>query len=380
VTVEFLGYRRSDGRAATRNHVLVVPASPQANRICERVQEACPDAVCVTHQASPARDGLSLRTLAGVIDHPNVRRAVVVATSDADASWLALRERLAQPVELVTIAGAGGVVAAVDEAVRHCEDALELCAGEQRQPIPAAELVLATECGGSDANSGLSANPALGRCADRLVAEGGQVILAELTELIGAEHELAERAADPEVGRRLVAAVGEWERFAHTFGEDLTGANPCHGNIVGGISTIEEKSLGCVRKSGHSPLQDVVGFAERSPARGLVVMDTSGDDVEQLVAMTAGGATVIVFTTGRGTPAASPTVPTLKVSSTSTMADRLTEMVDFDAGGILDGTHTIQEAGDLLFALTLDAASGRATRAELLGQRDFALPVTMAGV
>ena len=206
------------------------------------------------------------------------------------------------------------------------------------------------------------------------------MILAELTELIGAEQELAARATDPEVGRRLVAAVERWEKFAHTFGEDLTGANPCYGNIVGGISTIEEKSLGCVRKSGHSPLEDVVGFAERSPAHGLIAMDTSGDDVEQLIAMTAGGANVIAFTTGRGTPAASPTVPTLKVASTSDMASRLPDMIDFNAGGILDGTQTIEDAGDTLFQLILDTASGLATRAELLYQRDFALPVTSAGV
>ena len=268
---------------------------------------------------------------------------------------------------------------AVERAVGLCDHALSDAALEVREPVPVSELVLGTECGGSDANSGLTANPMLGRCADRVIDGGGTVILAEMTELIGAELELARRAADPRLGGRLVSAVRRWEGFALEFGEDITGANPCHGNIVGGITTIEEKSLGCVRKSGTRGLVDIVGFGERSAKRGLVVMDTSGDDLEQLIAMTAGGANVIVFTTGRGTPTASPIVPTVKLASTTAMADRLASMIDLDAGAILEGLETIDHAGDRLFELVVDVAGGGLTRAEQLAQRDFALPVTAAG-
>jgi altronate dehydratase large subunit len=289
-----------------------------------------------------------------------------------------LAERGCRP-RIVTLVDEGGLAAAAARATALCEAALVTAAAARREPIPLAELVLGTECGGSDANSGLTANPAVGVCADELVAAGGTVILAEMTELIGAEHELAERAETPELAARIVGAVGRWERFALEFGEDITGGNPCHGNIVGGITTIEEKSLGCVRKSGHGTVVDLVGFAEPSPRRGLVVMDTSGDDLEQLIAMTAGGANVIVFTTGRGTPTASPVVPTVKVSTTSALAARLCDMIDFDAGGVLAGSETLAQAGRRLLCDVVAVAGGRDTSAERGGQRDFALPVTAAG-
>ena len=380
----FMGIRRR-GRAATRSHVVVAPASLHANRVCEAVQERCPEAICVTHQSTlTSGDELPLRTMAAFLAHPNVSHAIVVARSPSDPGWLELEAQLARSgdgehVRLVTVLEAGGVGPAIEDAVACCEQALREAARVAREPIPAGELVLGTECGGSDANSGLTANPVLGRCADRLVELGGTVILAELTELIGAELDLARRAADPALGGRLVAAVQRWEELALEFGEDLTGANPCHGNIVGGITTIEEKSLGCVRKGGSSPVVDMVGFGERSAVAGLVVMDTSGDDLEQLIAMTTGGANVIVFTTGRGTPTASPTVPTIKVASTTAMARRLGSMVDLDAGTVLDGAEAIDAAGDRLFSLVLDVAGGRETASERLAQRDFALPVTGAG-
>ncbi len=380
----FMGYRRG-GLAATRNHVVVVPASVHANRVCEAVQERCPDAICVTHQSMfAASDELPLRTMAAFVTHPNVSRAIVVGLSASEPSWLALAAVVSDTgrgaaVKLVSLVEAGGVAKAVEHAVGLCERALGEAALEVREPISVSELVLGTECGGSDANSGLTANPMLGRCADRVVDSGGTVILAEMTELIGAELELARRAADPQLGDRLVSTVRRWEGFALEFGEDITGANPCHGNIVGGITTIEEKSLGCVRKSGTRELVDIVGFGERSSKRGLVVMDTSGDDLEQLIAMTAGGANVIVFTTGRGTPTASPIVPTVKLASTTAMADRLASMIDLDAGTILEGLESIDDAGDRLFELVVDVAGGASTRSERLAQRDFALPVTTAG-
>ncbi len=380
----FMGFRRH-GFAATRSHVVVVPASMHANRVSEAVQERCPEAICVTHQSLLAPgDELPLRTMAAFLTHPNVSHAIVVALSPSDPGWQALsaevaRSGRASDVELVTLVEQGGVGLAIEHTVESTIRALEKAGRVEREPIPVSELVLGTECGGSDANSGLTANPVLGRCADRVVDAGGSVILAEMTELIGAEHELARRAADPKLGRRLEAAVHRWESFALEFGEDITGANPCHGNIVGGITTIEEKSLGCVRKSGTSRVVDLVGFGERSQQRGLVVMDTSGDDLEQLIAMTAGGANVIVFTTGRGTPTASPTVPTIKVASTTAMATRLGAMIDLDAGAILDASESIDGVGDRLFQLVIDIASGRETASERLAQRDFALPVTGAG-
>jgi altronate dehydratase large subunit len=378
----FSGFRRPDGAGATRNHVVVAPASAHANRICELVQERRPQTICVSHQSAFERDVLAASTMAGVLANPNCHTAVIVALTGEEPGIEVLRRELGRRgagAREVLVAEQGSVAATVDRVVEVCDHALTQAAAEQRAAIPIGELVLGTECGGSDAHSGLTANPVVGACADRLVAAGGTVILAEMTELIGAEDTLAARASSGALARRIVEAIARWERLALEFDEDITGTNPCPGNLAGGITTIEEKSLGCVRKSGSSPVVDLVGFGERSQSRGLVVMDTSGDDLEQLVAMTAGGATVIAFTTGRGTPTASPIVPTLKVSSTTTLAERLGAMIDLDAGAVLDG-ETIEAAGDRLFALVAEVASGRATASELLGQRDFAMPVSMAGV
>jgi len=378
----FMGYRRRDGRVATRRHVVVAPASPHVNAVCEAVQRSCPEAVCVTHESELRPDDeLPLRTLAGFLGHPNVCAAIVVAMSAGEPGWQALSAAMQKRgvcATLVTVVDAGGLGRAVERVAQLCSKALADTA--DRQAIPISGLVLGTECGGSDANSGLTANPTLGRCADRIVESGGSVILAEMTELIGAEDELARRAADPDLRDSLVAAVHRWERFALEFGEDITGANPCHGNIVGGITTIEEKSLGCVRKSGTSPVVELVGFGEAPTRGGLVVMDTSGDDLEQLIAMTAGGANVIAFTTGRGTPVASPIVPTIKIASTTALAHRLSDMIDFDAGTVLDGLESVDQTGDRLFELVLETACGRLTSSERLGHQDFALPVTGAGV
>jgi altronate dehydratase large subunit len=218
----------------------------------------------------------------------------------------------------------------------------------------------------------------IGSCSDLLVEAGGSTILAEFTELIGAEHLLRPRAATPELGDRLIDAIRAWEDFALDFGEDLGAENIAPGNVQGGITTIEEKSLGCVRKGGSAPIVDVVGFGERSAARGLILMDTDGDDIAELVALAAGGANVIAFSTGRGTPVGSPIVPTLKVSSNSRLARRMADLIDLDAGTALSGEDTIDSLGQRLFDLVLASASGQPTSAELRGQRDFAIPPTMA--
>jgi altronate dehydratase large subunit len=378
----FLGFPRPDGRVGTRNHVLVIPSSPLVLRVVEQVQVALPDAICIYLFEGVGEfesSTFALETLARFAASANVYSVVVVGVTDDDPAQTQLLATLATagtPVQGVTLSTAGGFGGAVEAVVRLAELELTKAASVQREPMPLSALILGTECGGSDAYSGLTANPALGFCSDRVVAAGGTAILAEIPELIGAEHLLVERAISAEVGSRLKQLVHSWEQFALEFAEDVAKANPSPGNIRSGITTLAEKSLGCIRKGGTTPLVDVVGFGERSQQQGLVVMNTDGDDVAELVGLAAGGANVIVFTTGMGTPVGSPIVPTVKLSSNTPMAKRLPDVIDLDAGPIAEGKASVAEMGDVLLRLIIEVASGRQTRAEQLRQRDFALPPT----
>lgn len=243
---------------------------------------------------------------------------------------------------------------------------------EARVEIPASQLMVGVECGASDAFSGLSANPAVGVMSDILVRCGGTVVLSETTEMIGAEHILASRSRSEEVGRALLGIVHRTESELAQIGAcgpgDIT-----PGNIEGGLSTIEEKSLGCIQKAGNSLVQEVVEYGCPPSSRGLVIMDTPGHDIESMTGMVAGGAQVIVFTTGRGTPTGNPIAPVIKISSNSLVARSLSDIVDLHAGDILDGSSTLDVTGLRIFEHLLAVASGELTSSERAGHREFAL-------
>ena len=236
-----------------------------------------------------------------------------------------------------------------------------------------ASLILGLECGGSDATSGLAANPALGVASDSLIDLGGTCILSETTESIGAEHVLARRAVSDAVGQQLIAIVRACEERALRMGEDLRGSQPTPGNIAGGISTIEEKSLGCIHKAGSAPIQGVLGYAEAPPGAGLYVMDTPGMDVESMAGLAAGGAQVMVFTTGRGTPTGNPIMPVIKVTANRRTADRMADNIDLNLSGVIEGTLSIEQAGQRIFDEILAVAGGKLTKAELLGHTEFSI-------
>jgi altronate dehydratase large subunit len=244
---------------------------------------------------------------------------------------------------------------------------------EKRVEAPWSAIVLGLECGGSDALSGITANPALGVASDRLVEMGATSVLGETTEILGAEHLLAARAIDPEVGVRIVAMVARYEASINYEGIDIRGAQPSRGNIEGGLSTLEEKSLGAAKKAGNAPLTGVLEFGEKPVTPGLYFMDTPGHDIEQLAGFGAGHINVVVFTSGRGTPTGSAIMPTIKVSTNTPMYSSIPDLIDLDAGTIADGIETLVQVGDRIFTEIIEVANGKQTKAELGGHHEFAL-------
>ncbi len=378
---QFLGYRRQDGTVGVRNHVLLLPTITCANQVVQNAAQMARGAVYVTHQHGCGQSGVDLqqtmRTFVGYGSNPNVHGVVVVGLGcEAAAARIVadgISNRTHKPVALVLIQDAGGTLLASAEAARLAAQMLQDASEVRREPVPVSELILGTECGGSDACSGISANPAVGHVADRIVDLGGTVLLAETTELIGAEHLLAERAARPEVAERVWEVIGRYERAVLATGYDMRGGNPSPGNIAGGLTTIEEKSLGAAHKGGTRPLEDVIDYARRPTRKGLVWMDTPGHDIEQLTGMVAGGCQVVAFTSGRGTPTGSCIAPVIKVASNSAMFAAMADNMDFNAGTIVDQTETIPETGERLYAALLRACSGRLTRSEVLGHHEFGI-------
>jgi altronate dehydratase large subunit len=236
------------------------------------------------------------------------------------------------------------------------------------------ELILGTECGGSDPTSGLAANPLIGKLSDLLVADGGTSILSETTEFIGAEHILAARAVTPQVHDRILQIVHRYEDALRLVGEEVREGNPSPGNKAGGITTLEEKSLGCIHKSGHSPIQEVYDYAKQVDAKkGLVIMDTPGNDPSSVAGMVAGGAQVVVFSTGRGTPTGNPIVPVIKITGNRITFAKMEDNIDVDASPLIYGTASLEELGGKLYNLLREVADGKQTKAEALGFMEIAI-------
>ena len=374
------GYRRPDGRVGFRNHLLVVSTVVCANEVVERIGRRVRRAVPLAHRAGCCMLGADFeqfkRTLLGLATNPNVGAVLVVGLGceQVDAAWLAAEAAKAGArAEAVAIQACGGS----REAARQGADIARRLAREmerdQRVHVSPADLVLGLECGASDYSSGLAANPAIGVLSDRLVQAGGAVVLSETTEIIGGEHLLAKRAANPDVARRLHEIVARVEDRARRAGVDIRGSQPTPGNLRGGITTIEEKSLGCIYKAGSATLEGVLEYAQRVPGKGLWMMDTPGQDVESITGMVAGGAQAVVFSTGLGTPVGCPVAPVIKVTGNPTTARSMRPHVDLSAGRILEGRDSVQRVGERLWDMLLAVAGGKRTKAERLGHAEFGI-------
>ena len=286
----------------------------------------------------------------------------------------AIKERTNKPLKQVIIQEAGGTLKAIDMAVRYAKEMVEEASLLQREEFPMSELIIGTECGGSDPTSGLASNPLIGQLSDLIVKEGGTSILSETTEFIGAEHILARRAATPEVHDRIYEIVHRYEKARQLVGEEVREGNPSPGNKAGGLTCLEEKSLGCIHKGGHSPVNAVYDYGKQVKAKqGLVIMDTPGNDPSSVAGMVAGGAQVVVFSTGRGTPTGNPLAPVIKITGNKLTYANMVDNIDVDASPIIYGTKTLESLGDELLKLTQEVACGKQTKAESLGYTEMAI-------
>ena len=378
----FYGYRRPDGRVGVRNRVLILPASVCATDTARIIAQQVEGAISFNNQQGCSQvapdQQFTMDVMAGYAANPNIYGTVVVSLGcencQMDLVVKAIEERTNKPLKQVIIQEVGGTLKAVEIAVRYAKEMVAEASMLQKEEFPLSELIVGTECGGSDPTSGLAANPAIGAMSDLVVQAGGTSILSETSEFIGAEHILARRAINKEVHDRIYEITSRFEAHFHAVGEDVRQGNPSPGNKAGGITTLEEKSLGCIHKGGHSPVMEVYDYPKQVEAKkGLVIMDTPGHDPSSVAAMVAGGAQVVVFSSGRGTPTGNPISPVIKITGNKLTFAKMEDNIDFDASPLIYGQRTLEELGDDLLQMVVDTANGKQTKAESLGFTEMAI-------
>jgi altronate dehydratase large subunit len=378
----FLGYPRPDGRVGVRNHVLVVPTVICSAVVAERIAASiAPVGTALPHLAGCGQLGPDMtvthETLAAYCGHPNVGAVIVVALGCEQVVAQRLADearRRGKPVAVIAIQTEGGTLRATDRGIALAREMAADLARVERAACDVSSLVVSVKCGGSDYTSGLASNPVVGRVADRLVESGGAVVLGEIAEIMGAEHVLAARAASADAATSLLRVVSRVEAEAMALGLDIRGTQPSPGNIRGGLTTIEEKSLGATHKAGErTRLEEVVGYAAPITKRGLTVMDTPGLDVESVTGMVGGGAQVVLFTTGLGTPTGNPVAPVVKITGNARTADTMADNIDVDVSGVIVNGEPLDAAASRLFDAMIATCSGLPTSAERLGHREFAI-------
>jgi altronate hydrolase len=389
----FQGFVRDDGRVGTRNYIGVISSVNCSATVCKHIAntfsaERLKDfpnvdgVVAITHGSGCGMgakgEGIDIlkRTLRGYADHANFAGVLLIGLGCEVNQLTPLMNKLGERSTLLKasliIQEAGGTREAVQRGIAHIEEMLPIINNFQRTAVAASHLSVGLQCGGSDGYSGITANPALGAAVDLLVRHGGTAILSETPEIYGAEHLLTARAATADISTKLMERIRWWEAYVHHNDGDMNN-NPSPGNKAGGITTILEKSLGAVAKAGATGLMGVYQYAETVDAHGLVFMDTPGYDPVSATGQVAGGANLICFTTGRGSTYGCKPTPSLKIATNTNLFERMELDMDFNAGGIVDGLESVAEAGERLFQLMLDTASGRHTCSEQngLGDNEF---------
>lgn len=376
----FMGYRRPNNQVGIRNHLLIIPTVICANQVCSRIMQMVPETVAIPHQHGCSQIGAdkdrTFDVLAGTGKNPNVGGVIIISLGCEVVDPHALAEAIkvtGKPVEVFDIQSVGGSVKAIQHGTELARKMRKELDAMEKVQIPLSELIVGVKCGGSDATSGLASNPALGVAADALIQEGGGIVIGETTEIIGAEHVLAERCRTPETAEKLYYIVDRFEKEVERMGADMRGGNPSPGNIAGGLSTIEEKSLGCISKCGTAPIEGVIEYAEQIPSTGLYFMDSPGNDIECVSGMAAGGAHIVCFTTGRGTPTGAAVIPVIKITGNEKMFQRMSDNMDVDVSAMLAGTLSLEDAGELIWNEIKEVADGKLTKAEVLGHQEFSI-------
>lgn len=379
--MNFLGYRRPDGRVGVRNKIFILPASVCASDTTRIIASQIEGAVTFNNQNGCSQvagdQQLTMDVMAGMAANPNVYGIIVVSLGcencQMDLVVDAIRERTNKPMETFIIQENGGTITTIERAVRAGRKMAQEASKLQREEFPISELIVGTECGGSDPTSGLASNVLIGELSDRLVALGSTSILSETTEFIGAEHILAARAKTPEIKERIYEIIHRYEKALQLVGEEVRDGNPSPGNIAGGITTLEEKSLGCIHKGGHTEVTAVYDYGKQVEEKGLVVMDTPGNDPSSVAGMVAGGAQVIVFSTGRGTPTGNPISPVIKITGNKITFANMSDNIDIDASPVIYGPQTLKELGEEFLQEVIEVANGKQTKAETLGYTEMAI-------
>lgn len=373
--MEILGYDRVNG-VGVRNYVVVMVTVGCSGDAAERIVQLYPKAKLLVHtqgcaQTSPDIE-LVEKVLVNLALNPNVYSVLLVSLGCESVSVDKVADKISsvKNVEVVQVQerGLSYAISKGSEIVKKMCEAAEKVS---RTKMDFSEIKIAIKCGASDATSGIISNPVAGRTADLIIREGGTVIFGETTEIIGAEHVLEKRAINDAVARKMYMVIDEMEKRAMSMGVDMRGGQPTGGNIKGGITTIEEKSLGAICKTGSSKLVDVIGYGDIPSKKGLIFMDSPGREMEALTGFAAGGAQIILFTTGLGAPQGFPTVPVIKISGNPEVCVKLKEHIDVDLSPVFYGKESLDEAGQRLFNEIIGVATFKYTKAEILGYEKF---------
>ena len=379
--MKFWGYRRAEGRPGIRNHVLILPGCACGSESARVVASQVRGAVNIVFNTGcsdvAANTEMSQKVLTGFACNPNVYGVVIIGLGCETVGHKLLREKIqkmtSKPVVSFGIQEEGGTLKTIEKAVRAAREMAAEAGLQQKELFDISELFMGIECGGSDATSGIASNVAVGELSDLLVDLGATSMMSESIEWIGGEHVVAKRAATPKIHNEIIEVCRAYEEHLKAAGQDCRAGQPTPGNKAGGLSTLDEKSLGCIRKGGTRPIVEVLEQGARPTKHGAVVMDTAGYDISSVTSMVAGGCQVVIFTTGRGTPTGNAIVPVLKVTANERTYKCMEDNMDVDLSPIVRGEKTYQEMGRELLHIIHEVANGRLTKAEAYGFSDIAV-------
>ena len=380
--MKIYGFRRPDGKIGIRNRVIIMPTSMCASGTAQMIAREVDGTVFIDNQQGCGQTKkdvkMTIDVLVGLAANPNVYGTILIGngceTAEPHMVKKIIEERTNKPLELIVIQEVdGGTPAVVQQGAEHARRMVRDALAQQRVEFDMSEMIVATECGGSDTTSALAANPAVGVMSDMIIGLGGTVMMSETSEMVGTEHILGAQSATPEIAAQIVKMIKDFEETIMLGGTDLHQNNPNQGNHAGGLSTLEEKSLGCILKAGTTPIVEVLAYAQPPTKKGLVLQDTPAHDMASLVSMAAGGAQIVFFTTGRGTPTGNGIMPVVKLTGNAATYKRMEPNLDIDTSPVIRGEKTMEQMGQEIFDMLIEYINGRPTKPESFGFNEFGI-------